>query len=104
MRRATGLIILAATAVLASSAMTAQACDREKSAKSAAALCDTKSCPASACASHGVTAAKKSAVTRSASAIAPKKAAQARPAMRTTRDPVAATFTAAAPARATSSR
>ena len=68
MRRASGLIVMAsAAAVLLSSAVAAHACDRAKSA-TASAVCDTKSCPASACAAHGVTAAKKPAVTRSASA------------------------------------
>ena len=102
MRRASGLIIMAAAAVLASSAVAAQACDRAKSANTpTAAACDTKSCPASAGAPHAVTAAKKSVATRSASARLAKKPASPTTGTRSSRGTVAVAVTASQPSRAT---
>ena len=97
MRRATRLFTLAAAGVFAVSAIAAQACEREKSATAAA--CNTKSCPASACAAHATTTAKNATVTkkkspavRNASASAAAKKAPASASMRIYRDPETGTL------------
>lgn len=121
MRRATRLLTLSAL-VLAWSAVAVHACERSKSANASTAsaacatacgakamsasacgaVCGAKAATASSCSvkgagakpatAHGVTAAKKFAVTRTTTAAAPKKAAPATAGMRAYRDPETGTF------------